>query len=79
MLKAVPNDGLSCVCGQSSVKPCIRQERLSTFRRTAYVGSDDNVADMLTKPLCGPNRVKFVQMMLQNIYPVKGAGILGED
>jgi hypothetical protein len=27
----VPNDGLSCVCGQNAVKPCIRQEQLSTF------------------------------------------------
>ncbi len=39
--------------------------------RTAYVGLDDNVADMLTKPLSGPKRVKFVRMMLQHIYPVK--------
>jgi hypothetical protein len=38
--------------------------------RTAYVGLNDNVADMLTKPLSGPKRVKFVQMMLQHIYPV---------
>jgi len=29
----VPNDGLSCVCGQSAVKPCIRWEQLSTTRR----------------------------------------------
>ena len=29
----MPNDGLNCVCGQSAVKPCIRRERLSTFRR----------------------------------------------
>ena len=27
----MPNDGLSCVCDQSAVKPCIRRERLSTF------------------------------------------------
>ncbi len=47
--------------------------------RTAYVGSDDNVADMLTKPLSGPKRVKFVWMMLQHIYPVKGVGLLGEE
>ncbi len=47
--------------------------------RTAYVGLDDNVADMLTKPLCGPKRVKFVQIMLQYIYPIKGVGLLGED
>ena len=47
--------------------------------RTAYVCSDENVADMLTKPLSGPKRVKFVRMMLQHIYPVKGIGLLGED
>ncbi len=28
--------------------------------RTAYIGSDDNVADMLTKPLSVPKQVKFV-------------------
>ena len=39
--------------------------------RTSYVCSDDNVADMLTKPLSGPKRVKFVQIILQHIYPVK--------
>ncbi len=47
--------------------------------RTAYVGSDDNVADMLTKPLSGPKRVKFVRMILQHIYPEKGVGLLGEE
>ena len=39
--------------------------------RTAYVNSDDNVDDMLTKPLSGPKRVKFVRMILQHIFPVK--------
>jgi len=43
------------------------------------VKSDDNVADMLTKPLSGPKRVKFVQMILQHIYPEKGVGLLGEE
>ena len=28
--------------------------------RTAYVSLDDNVADMLTKPLSDPKQVKFV-------------------
>ena len=42
--------------------------------RTACVNSDDNVADMLTKPLSVPKQVKFVQMILQHIYPVKGVG-----
>ncbi len=30
--------------------------------RTAYVGLDDNVADMLTKPLSGPKRVKHQKL-----------------
>ena len=37
--------------------------------RTAYVGSDDNMADMLTKPLSGPTQAKFVQMILHHIFP----------
>ena len=47
--------------------------------RTAYVDLDDNVADMLTKPLRGPKQVKFVQMILRHIYPVKGVGLLGKE
>ena len=39
---------------------------------TAYVNTDDNVADLLTKPLSGPKRIKFVQMILHHIYPDKG-------
>jgi hypothetical protein len=39
--------------------------------RTAYVNTDENVADLLTKPLSGAKRVKFVRMILQHIYPVK--------
>ena len=37
--------------------------------RTAYVNSYDNVADILTKPLSGPKRVNFFQMILQHIFP----------
>ena len=37
--------------------------------RTTYVNTDDNVADLLTKPLSGPKRVKFVRMVLHHIYP----------
>ena len=43
--------------------------------RTAYVGLDDNVADMLTKPLSGPNQAKFVQMILQHIFPDRSMDI----
>ena len=39
--------------------------------RTAYVNTDENVADLLTKPLSGPKRWKFVRMVLHHIYPEK--------
>ncbi len=32
---------------------------------------DDKVADMLTTPLNGPKQVKFVQITLQHIFPVR--------
>ena len=35
------------------------------------MNSNDNVAAMLTKPLSVPKRVKFVQMLLQHIFPVR--------
>ena len=35
------------------------------------MNSDDNVADMLTKPLSGTKRVKFVRMILQHMFPVR--------
>jgi hypothetical protein len=31
---------------------------------TAYLNTNNNVADLLTKPLAGPKRSKFVQMLL---------------
>jgi hypothetical protein len=34
--------------------------------RTAYVNTNNNVADLLTKPLPGPKRSKFVQMLLHH-------------
>ena len=37
--------------------------------RTAYVNSNDNVADMLKKPLSGPKKIKFVWVILQHIFP----------
>ena len=45
--------------------------------RTAYINTHDNVADMLTKPLAGPKRQKFVRMVLHHIYPETGE--IGED
>ena len=37
--------------------------------RTAYINTHDNIADMLTKPLAGEKRRKFVRMVLHHIYP----------
>ena len=34
--------------------------------RTTYINTDENVADLLTKPLAGPKRTKFVQMLLHH-------------
>jgi hypothetical protein len=34
--------------------------------QTAYINTDKNVADLLTKPLAGPKRMKFVQMLLHH-------------
>ena len=36
--------------------------------RTAYINTHDNIADMLTKPLSGEKRKKFVSMVLHHIY-----------
>ena len=33
---------------------------------TTYINTDKNVADLLTKPLAGPKRTKFVQMLLHH-------------
>ncbi len=34
--------------------------------RTAYINTDENVADLLTKPLAGPKQTKFVRMLLHH-------------
>ncbi len=34
--------------------------------RTAYINTDENVADLLTKPLAGPKQTKFVQTLLHH-------------
>jgi len=31
--------------------------------RTTYINTDENVADLLAKPLAGPKRTKFVRML----------------
>lgn len=40
--------------------------------RTAYINTHDNIADMLTKPLAGEKRKKFVSTVLHHIYPTNG-------
>ena len=46
--------------------------------QTAYVNTDENVADLLTNPLSGPKRAKFVRMILHHVFP-EGDGELGGD
>ncbi len=36
--------------------------------RIAYTNTDKNVADLLTKPLAGPKRTTFVQMLLHHMF-----------
>jgi hypothetical protein len=43
--------------------------------RTAYVNTDENLADLLTKPLSGPKQAKFVRMVLRHFSKRKGMGI----
>jgi hypothetical protein len=47
--------------------------------RTAYVNTDENLADLLTKPLSGQKRAKFVRMVLNHVFPEKGNGDMGGD
>ena len=42
--------------------------------RTAYVNTHENLADLFTKPLHGPKRIKLVRMILHHIYPEKDIG-----
>ena len=37
--------------------------------RTAYANTDENLADLLMKPLSGPKRAKFVRMVLHHVFP----------
>jgi hypothetical protein len=34
--------------------------------RTTYINTDENLADLLAKPLAGPKRTKFIRMLLQH-------------
>ena len=33
-----------------------------------YVNTDENVADLYTKPLSGPKRFEFVRMILHHVF-----------
>ena len=46
-----------------------RDERL-----TVYVNTHENMADLFTKPLSGPKRIKFVLMVLHHVFPEKDNG-----
>ena len=37
--------------------------------RVKYINTDDNIADMMTKPLSGLKRRKFTSMILHYVYP----------
>ena len=46
--------------------------------RTAYVNTDENLADLLTKPLSGPKRIKFVRMAtILGLRTSSGARFIG--
>jgi hypothetical protein len=47
--------------------------------RTAYINTHDNIADLLTKPLAGEKRRKFVSMILHHIYSQGSSDGKGED
>jgi hypothetical protein len=43
------------------------------------VNTDENLADLLTKPLGGPKQAKFVWMVLHHVFQEEGNGDMGED
>ena len=46
--------------------------------RTTFVNTGENVADLLTKPLSGPKRAKFVRMVLHHIFSTRDK-VMGGD
>jgi hypothetical protein len=44
----------------------VREECACDEWQTAYINTNDNIADLLTKPLAGLKRAKFVQMILHH-------------
>jgi hypothetical protein len=47
--------------------------------RIEYVNTDENLADLLTKPLSGPKQTKFVRMVLHHVFPEEEDGDMGGD
>ena len=44
----------------------VREDCTRDEWQTTYIYTDKNVADLLTKPLAGPKRTKFVRMLLHH-------------
>jgi len=44
----------------------VREECARDEWRTTYINTEENLADLLTKPLAGPKRTKFVRMLLHH-------------
>ena len=47
--------------------------------RTAYINTNENLADLFTKSLSGLKRWKFVRMILHHVFPEKDDGVTGGD
>ena len=43
------------------------------------MNTDENLADLLPKPLSGLKQAKFVQMVLHHVFPENGNGDMGGD
>jgi hypothetical protein len=80
MLRLSPRHSLSCISFIhmsfsfiSRRRTCIipLSERVLNLMNGGLhiLNTDENVADLLTKPLSGPKRVRFVRMVLHHIFP----------
>ena len=53
---------------QSIAYHFLRKGCAADILRTSYIHTSENVADLMTKPLSGGKRRKFVRMLLHHIY-----------
>ena len=53
---------------QSIAYHFLREGCAADIWRTSYIHTSENVADLMTKPLSGEKRKKFVRMLLHHIY-----------